>query len=112
MSAVDCPMQLRLSAVVINQGAATAPAGVRVTFYYLDSAAMPKVIKTVQTTGPIYAGASESVSIAWIPPGTSSGPFSIWVVVDDDGMAKGTVNECDELNNRSAPINVGCSAIN
>lgn len=110
MSSVDCPLQLRLSVVVINQGAATAPAGVRVTFYYRDSAGMPQVLTTVQTTGPIYAGASEAVSVVWTPVGMP--PFFVWVVVDDDGTGLGTVNECDELNNRSAPIAVGCPQIN
>ena len=111
-AASGCPTQLTLSTVVINQGEATAPTGVRVTFYTRDAAGLPVVIKTVQTAGPIYAGASELVSVVWTPAGGTIGPLSVWVVVDDDGAGVGTVNECDELNNRSLPISVGCATIN
>jgi hypothetical protein len=112
MSADACPSQLRLSALVINQGAATAPAGVKVTFYYRDLAGQPQVIQTLLTKGAIYAGASESMSLLWTPATNTSGPFSIWVVVDDDGTGAGKINECDEANNKSAPIAVGCPSIN
>ncbi|MHB8878746.1 MAG: FG-GAP-like repeat-containing protein, partial [Myxococcaceae bacterium] len=112
MSAARCESnELVLSALVVNQGAATAPAGVRVTFYYRDGAGVAQVLKTVQTAGPILAGASEVVSTVWAPGGNAAGPYTVWVVVDDDGTGQGVVNECDEANNRADPIVIGCPQI-
>jgi hypothetical protein len=107
-----CPASITLVARVLNQGAATAPAGVPVTFY--RSMPTAAVLGTVTTHGALLAGASETVSLD-IPPlvmgGDADTPQDVYVTVDDDGTGHGVVNECDETNNTSPPITVTCHLV-
>ncbi|MCA9635215.1 MAG: VCBS repeat-containing protein [Myxococcales bacterium] len=97
-----CP-DLKLSAKVLNQGCLGVGPGVNVAFY--DGSDLLGVTKT---KAAIPAGASETVSLE--VPAPPSPPFDVTVVVDDDGMGKGALNECMEDNNTSAPL-VACKPI-
>jgi hypothetical protein len=102
---------LVLVVTVLNQGASVAPARTPVTFYVQQGGAF-QAVGTVMTTGPIFPGASETVSLPWSPPGGDAvGPWDVRAVVDDDGTGKGVVNECDETNNASPDRMLGCNRI-
>jgi hypothetical protein len=107
-----CAMDvLTLVAAVVNQGEATAPAGIPVTFYLVGQN-LVSVIGITMTTMPILAGGSETVSVEFALPMGQKGPFTVYVVVDEKGQAgTGIVNECDEMNNASARLMVGCPQI-
>lgn len=107
-----CPQgQISLVTTVFNQGAATAMAGVPVTFYYVNQAGTSTVIATVLTTVPILAGGSQVVSTPWTPPGDARVSYKVRVVVDDDGKGVGRFNECNETNNSSTVFTVGCPTV-
>ena len=93
---LECPT-LTIKAKVLNQGCLGVGAGVNVAFY--DNW---ELLGVVQTKSAIPAGGSETVSLQ-IPDGQSP-PFELTVVVDDDGMGNGVLNECIEDNNASAPL--------
>ncbi|MSP61595.1 MAG: hypothetical protein EXR72_14905 [Myxococcales bacterium] len=104
---------ITLVATVLNQGAASAPPGVPVTFFWAGPNGTVAV-GTTKTKGQILAGASETVSYEWTVQGVDpQGPLTVWVVVDAAGQGpqSGIVNECDEQNNTAKPIQVGCPAI-
>jgi hypothetical protein len=107
-----CAAQITLVVRVLNQGAATVPAGVPVTFY--RSTPMPTTLGTVLTQGALLAGASETVSLD-IPVlalgGNSDTIQNVYVVVNDDGTGHGTIHECDETNNTSPTIPVSCHIV-
>lgn len=103
--------QIVIVATVFNQGAATAAAGVPVTFYAVDQSGTSTAIATILTTVPILAGGSQVLSTPWAPAGGSRGPYQIRVVVDDDGKGNGSTNECNETNNASATFSVGCPSV-
>jgi hypothetical protein len=90
-----CP-DLDISAKVINQGCLGVGPGVNVAFY--DDGAL---LGVVQTEVAIPAGGSTTVRLELANPG--SPPFTIHVVVDDDGNGNGALNECLEDNNASEP---------
>ncbi|MBX7079103.1 MAG: FG-GAP-like repeat-containing protein [Nannocystaceae bacterium] len=92
---LQCPV-LDMSARVLNQGCLGVGAGVDVAFY--DGATL---LGVVQTTGAIQAGASEKVQLEVTD--AANPPFDITVVVDDDGMGAGALNECREDNNATEP---------
>jgi len=100
--------KLTLAVNVFNQGAATAMAGVPVSFYAVDGNGTSTLIGTVLTTSAILAGGSLVVSTPWTPPGNVNTPYQIRVVVDDDGKGVGQTNECNETNNASAVTSVMC----
>ena len=109
-----CPGALVLGVTVVNQGAAGVPAGIPVTFYYNDMTGKPAVAGTVMTSGQILPGATETVTLKWMPPGMDAhGPFTIWAVVNDDGtgMPLAGIHECNVMNNTSAMVIVGCPQI-
>ena len=93
---LQCP-QLYMSARVLNQGCLGVGPGVNVSFYDTTLG----LLGTTQTQNAIPAGGSEEVSI--VVEGLPGGPYSIYVVVDDDGMGAGALNECIERNNESEP---------
>ena len=79
--------------------------------FYLAAQNGNQLLGTVATVGQILPGAAETVVLSFAPPGPITGPYTIYVVVDDDGKGQGVVNECDENNNASAPLAVGCPRI-
>ncbi|MEZ4449260.1 MAG: VCBS repeat-containing protein [Nannocystaceae bacterium] len=97
-----CP-DLKLKAKVLNQGCLGVGPGVNVAFYDDD-----KLLGVVKTKAAIPAGASETVSLE--VPAPMDAPFTVTVVVDDDGMSGGALNECIEDNNTSAPL-VACKPV-
>jgi len=104
-----CPSIL-LTATVINQGAASAPAGISVTFLHVDADGNTlETIGTVQTTSPLFVGATESVSIDWTPttPGVQPYGYKVKAVID----AGAGVNQCDVTNDLTDAINVSCPMI-
>ncbi len=94
---VDCAT-IKMSAKVINQGCLGVGPGVNVTFYDVDTGPLG----TVQTTSAIPAGGAETVYLD--APAPASPPFDVYVVVDDDGLGGGLLNECIEDNNQSPPV--------
>jgi hypothetical protein len=93
---LECPT-LTIKAKVLNQGCLGVGAGVNVAFY--DDW---ELLGVVQTKSAIPAGGSETVSLQI--PDAPMPPFDLRVVVDDDGMGNGVLNECIEDNNASAPL--------
>ena len=93
---LPCP-DLEMTVRVANQGCLGVGPGVNVAFY--DGA---DLLGVVQTQVAIPAGGSTEVALDVPDPGGS--PYEITVVVDDDGMGMGALNECDEDNNTSLPV--------
>ena len=94
----SCP-DLELSARVANEGCLGVGPGVNVSFYEETLG----YLGTVQTQNAIAAGASELVTL-FVDTDVMQGV--IWVVVDDDGMGNGKLNECLEDNNESIHVPV------
>jgi hypothetical protein len=106
---MSCPA-IDLTATVINQGAASAPAGLTVSFIYVDDlGAVLETIGTATTTHPLFAGATESVALTWTPstPPVDMYGYKVKAVLDV-GPA---VNQCDVTNDETQPLNVSCPAI-
>lgn len=99
-----------LRAQITNQGAAGAPAGVPVTFY-LETVSGSTAIATTATTAVLLPGASHMIEIPWTPGTGVTGPFSISVVVDDDGNGGTLLHECDTSDNRSPITSIGCPTV-
>ncbi|MBL8976005.1 MAG: hypothetical protein JNK56_35705 [Myxococcales bacterium] len=87
-----CADQLDLSVFVANQGCLGVGPGVNVSFYEEQMG----LLGTVQTQGPLVAGAAEQVKLS-VPGKFDSA--TVWAVADDDGMGNGVLNECAEENN-------------
>lgn len=85
-----CPT-LDISVDVANIGCLGVGPGVAVSFYEQDAG----LLGTVETMGPLPAGASETVTLQ---TGQDIASATIYAVVDDDGMGVGALNECDESN--------------
>ncbi|MCA9654511.1 MAG: VCBS repeat-containing protein [Myxococcales bacterium] len=94
---LPCP-DLEISVKVLNQGCLGVGPGVNVSIYDSDVG----LLTTVQTTGPIPAGGSETINVTIDNPGEA--PFEITVVVDDPGNGVGAFNECIEDNNSTGPL--------
>ena len=103
-----CPDRVTLLLTVLNQGASGVAAGVPVTFYYSENGT-DKVLGTVKLATGLLPGGSTTVSYEWNP--TPSGSTEVYAVVGDDGTGTLIVNECNDLNNTSATISVGCPGI-
>lgn len=95
LDTLQCPV-LDMSVRVLDIGCLGVGPGVNVAFY--DETTL---LGVVQTTGAIPAGAAETVEL--MVDDAVNPPFSITVVVDDDGMGNGAFNECNEDNNATAP---------
>lgn len=77
-----------------NNSTATLPAATKVAIYINDQLAV-----VTQTTAAIPIGGSENASVLVnLPPGIVS-PFTVKIVVDDNGQGVGFVTETDEDNN-------------
>jgi hypothetical protein len=94
---IACP-QLSMSVRVLNQGCLGVGPGVNVAFYE-DTLGL---LGVVQTQAAIPAGGSETVTLEVMD--LAGGPYSLRVVVDDDGAGAGALNECHEDNNESEPV--------
>ena len=81
-----------MSVTVANLGCLGVGPGVNVSFYEEQLG----YLGTVQTQGPLAAGASEVVKFNFP---TNQTPSNIYAVVDDDGQMMGSLNECKEANN-------------
>lgn len=88
-----CP-KLDMSVTVANIGCLGVGPGVNVSFYEKTLG----YLGTVQTKGPLAAGASEKVTFSYM---TNQQPSEIWATVDDDGKMVGLLNECVENNNKT-----------
>ena len=99
---LQCP-NLDISVKVLNEGCLGVGPGVDVAFY--DGA---NLLGVVQTMNAIPAGGAVTVTLQVDDPGNA--PFEITVVVDDDGMGNGQLNECREENNATEPFEV-CEGI-
>jgi hypothetical protein len=95
----SCP-NLDMSVTVGNAGCLGVGPGVNVSFYEKTLG----YLGTVQTVGPLPAGASEKVGFKF---NTDQKPSEIWAVVDEDDKMKGQLNECKEDNNKT-PIELVC----
>lgn len=92
----SCP-SLHMTVTVANVGCLGVGPGVNVSFYEKTIG----YLGTVQTQGPLDAGASEQVAFEYK---TIQEPSEIWAVVDDDGMMMGVLNECKENNNMTPQL--------
>ncbi len=95
----SCPA-LDMTVTVGNAGCLGVGPGVNVSFYEQTLG----YLGTVQTVGPLPAGASEQVAFKFA---TDQKPSEIWAVVDEDDQMKGQLNECKEDNNKT-PVTLVC----
>ncbi|NVB42935.1 VCBS repeat-containing protein [Pseudenhygromyxa sp. WMMC2535] len=95
-----CAPDLNLGVRVCNQGCLGVGPGVAVTF----SEAEAGTLGVVETTTAIPAGACAKVTLSVPSPGES--PYEVSVVVDEDDMGAGSLNECIEDNNALGPKEV------
>ena len=96
-----CP-QLALPVTLVNQGCLAVGPGVKVAVYDTTG----RLVAVTETTEPIGPGAAIVVEVS-----ASLGPsFEVMlrVVVDDDGMGAGALNECDEANNVGMDVAARC----
>lgn len=113
-SMVLCPETITLRAFIHNQGSAGVLPGVDVSFYEGDPAGSHSLVAVVTTTRRLLPGESEMFELDWTIPVSRRTPgeiFSFFVVVDDDGSGMGSINECDETNNQSAPLLAECPGL-
>ncbi|RLB55586.1 MAG: hypothetical protein DRJ42_05785 [Deltaproteobacteria bacterium] len=96
-----CPIELRLSARIQNDGAAAVGPGLSVSFYLGTPAAPGRLLGTVMTTGLLVPGAAETVTLAFEPTVAeqTGAPLDFFFVADDIGDGTGEHNECIEDNN-------------
>ncbi|MBW2263159.1 MAG: hypothetical protein JRG91_14415 [Deltaproteobacteria bacterium] len=113
-SMVLCPETITLTAFIHNQGSAGVFPGVNVAFYEGDPTGSYSLIAVVTTTRRLLPGVGEMFEVDWTIPVSRRTPgeiFSFFVVVDDDGTGTGSINECDETNNQSAPLLTECPGL-
>jgi len=110
VSTRSCPTQLRVSVRVLNNGRASAPADVPVTFYE-DGVR----IGQVRTTRPLLPGESELLELDPpfdIPADERAGTFAFTATVnaaDEDPLVG--LNECRGENNDAGPVEGTCPII-
>jgi hypothetical protein len=104
-----CPA-MDLLATVINQGAASVPPGIEVTFVRVDEqGAVVETIGTKATTYALAAGATEVLTLPWSPTTPYVEPYGYKVkAVLGGGPA---INQCDTTNDESPVEDVGCKLI-
>lgn len=90
-----------ITARVGNGGAQFVAAGVNVAFYHGDPLTGGTLLGTTQTSQRLDIGTFEDVSLSIADPTLNLD--DIWVVVDDNGLGQGFVNECHERNNTYSP---------
>jgi len=101
----DCDYgPVQVGVVVANQGGADVPAGAQLTLWAQDGS--PRVIAT-RTLPEILTGARLDGILFELSP-ADVGATGFVVTVDDDGTGTGSIDECDEDNNRHAWTDVFC----
>ncbi|MCC7536096.1 MAG: VCBS repeat-containing protein [Deltaproteobacteria bacterium] len=108
-----CPIELSISVRVVNAGAASAPAGVPVTFYRTDAGART-LLGRATTTRPLLPGESEVLTLApaYVPAAGDLGPWQFEAAVNAaDAMPIDTFHECDVTDNGVGPIEAECPTI-
>jgi hypothetical protein len=105
----ECPGRLLLMARIVNQGSATAPSGIPVSFYEGDPAGDHTYLGTVFTSRRLSPGESEALTLGYpLPPGSEDVVFYFFVVADEDEASVGIIHECHEDNNVSVPFSGFC----
>ena len=107
-----CPANLVLSARILNQGSASAPAAIPVAFYQQVSSSTAVLLGVEYTAWPLPPGASEVLSIDFpIPDGGLGVAYDFYVEVDSDGTGEVVPHECHEDNNVSDIFSGFCELI-
>lgn len=107
-----CPAGIRLTARIVNQGTASAPPAIPVSFYEGNPSGDHAIIETVYTSRRLYPGESEVLTVDFsLEPGHEFDLYTFFIIVDSDGDATGIVHECREGNNTSEPFNGFCENI-
>jgi len=96
-----CPAMV-LRVTLVNQGCLGVGAGLQVAVY----SAAGDLLATSQTTAALGPGSAQVIEIS--VPRTGTWMQQVRVTVDDDGMGQGALNECEERNNASDLLDVGC----
>lgn len=97
----------RLTARVCNRGTEPVGSGVSVGFYVGDPAAGGTRICTGAAVGDLLPGVCENVECPWPEAPTSAPGPDVWVVADDENLAR----ECREANNVTIFRDVYCGQI-
>lgn len=97
---------IEVSYTVTNEGTEPLPSGTPIAFY-VDG----NLVGTTSTSAEIdINGVLSGIATVNIPPAVPD-DFQLIAVVDDTGNGTGIVNELDESNNESDPIDVNLNAI-
>ncbi|MBU1240510.1 hypothetical protein KJ865_12440, partial [Myxococcota bacterium] len=104
-SAALCPGEVKLQAVVFNNGSSSAPAGTQVTFYRTDVTPV-EIITTIATQTTILPGGWERVTTVY--QGVEIDTDMTFTAIIDEG---GTIEECDLTNNSDSTGPVRCTSI-
>ena len=108
----ECSAKLVLMARVVNQGSATAPAGIPVTFYEGTPEGAHSLVGVTETTGRLSPGASEVVSVDFpLTPDQVGVVFEFYAVTDSDDAGVGIIHECHEDNNVSIVFDGFCPSM-
>lgn len=106
-----CNSHIALRMRVVNEGSASAPAGIPVTFYEV-SADPAVLIGTVNTTRRLLPGESEVIELSpgfEVPDPARTEPYRFQAVINDPSqMPLGGVNECRPDNNSGGPVSGRC----
>lgn len=94
----NCPASSGIVARIGNGGSNIAAAPVKVAFYEGQPEAGGTLLGVLQTTGDLMPGQYEDMTFAISP--VVEGPRTICISADDDGAGAGSINECNEMNNR------------
>jgi hypothetical protein len=107
-----CSTSIKISAVVKNQGAAKVVAGVNVSLYYRDPVAGDVKLQTRKTKTTVFPSGQEVVQFDVPVTGALlNKKLELFVVVDDDGLGVGAINECLEQNNKVDLGQVTCKGV-
>ena len=104
----DCVKLWRLAGNVCNRGSAPISANLPVSFYLNDPRTPGnKAVCTTRTSLPTAIGACQQVVCEWANP--PSGPYDLWLRVNDDGMGNRPYGQCKSGNDLAHLTNAGCS---
>jgi hypothetical protein len=100
-----CPSEVRLAAVVRNEGSAGALPVFEVRFYRTDTGVPnpPELLGTVFPSGPLLPGGWDRLTLVYNIPATDV-DMTFSVVLDEDGV----MEECEEGNNGADSATVYC----
>jgi len=104
-----CPSTLTISVRVVNVGAASAPAGLFVTFRKSVGSSGATGIGVASTSAILGAGQSEVLSLAYSLDASEVDSFLAFEAqVDIDSAGDMAVEECDEDDNLTATVTSAC----